>query len=85
MTSHGELTRIQSDLKGMTKISSSIIILRKAPASAWTKDLDDKMNQWLTQYINWLETNSLAIEEKESTKFVFPPTSPLICIDLVPC
>ena len=69
----------------MTKISSSIMILRKAPASAWTKDLDDKMNQWVNQYIDWLETNSLALGEKTSTKFVFPPISPLIFIDLVPC
>ncbi|KAF9648312.1 chondroitin AC/alginate lyase [Thelephora ganbajun] len=52
------------DLKGMTKISSSIMILRKAAASAWTKDLDGKMNQWLSQYINWLEHNPLALEEK---------------------
>ena len=76
---------MSSDLKGMTKIASAILILRKVPASAWTKDLDDKMNQWLSQYINWLETSSLAIGEKESTKFVFPPISPLIFIDLVPC
>jgi len=43
------------------------MILRKVPATAWTKDLDDKMNQWLSQYIYWLETSPLAIEEKEST------------------
>lgn len=53
------------------------MILRKATASAWTKDLDDKMNQWLSQYINWLENNSLALEEKASTKFVSPQTSAL--------
>ena len=74
-----------SDLKGMTKISSSVMILRKVPATAWTKDLDDKMNQWLSQYINWLETNSLALEEKASTKFVFLSISPLIFIYHVPC
>lgn len=75
---------MSSDLKGMTKISSAIMILRKVPASAWTKDLDDKMNQWLSQYINWLETSPLALGEKTSTKFVLPPISPLISIDLVP-
>jgi len=67
----------------MTKISSSIVILRKVPASAWTKDLDDKMNQWLVQYINWLESNPLAIEEKASTKSASPLVSPLIYIDLI--
>ncbi|KAF9781242.1 chondroitin AC/alginate lyase [Thelephora terrestris] len=52
------------DLKGMTKISSSLMILRNATASAWTKDLDDKMNQWSTQYIDWLENSPLALGEK---------------------
>ena len=67
----------------MTKISSSIMILRKVPASAWTKDLDDKMNQWLLQYVNWLENNPLAAEEKASTKCASPLVLPLIYIDLI--
>ena len=50
-------------------------------ASAWTKDLDDKMNQWLLQYIGWLETNPLALEEKASEKFVSPPIVTLIFIN----
>jgi len=64
----------------MTKISSSILILRKATASAWTSDLNDKMNQWLLKYIDWLEHNTLALEEKASTKFVSPLISlPILC------
>ena len=59
----------------MTKISSSIMILRKALASAWTKDLDDKMNKWLFQYIGWLEHSPLALEEKAAAKFISPPIS----------
>jgi hypothetical protein len=54
----------------MTKISSAIMILRKATASAWTKDLDGQMNQWLFRYIDWLEKNKLALDEKAATKFV---------------
>ena len=55
------------------------MILRKASASAWTKDLDDGMNQWLSQYIDWLENNPLALQEKASTKFVPPLISPDHC------
>ena len=64
-------------MKGMTKISSSIMILRKAVASAWTKDLDDKMNKWLSKYIDWLERSPLALEEKASEKFVSLSTPPI--------
>lgn len=69
----------------MTKISSSILILRKASAGAWTNDLNDKMNQWLSQYINWLETNPLALGEKAAPKFVLLSISPRYFIDLIPC
>lgn len=69
----------------MTKISSSIMILRKAVASAWTKDLDDKMNQWLSKYIDWLEHSPLALEEKASEKFVSLSTASPIFIDPVHC
>jgi hypothetical protein len=62
----------------MTKISSSIMILRKVPASAWTKDLDGKMNQWLFKYINWLENSPLAIGEKAAAKFVSLVMHPLV-------
>ena len=79
--SWGELTWACSDLKGMTKISSAILILRKASATAWTNDLDGKMNQWLSQYIAWLEQNPLALEEKASEKFASLPTAPLIFIN----
>jgi len=69
----------------MSKISSSILILRKATASAWTTDLDNRMNQWLTQYTNWLETNPLALGEKAATKLVSPLIFILVLIDPVPC
>ena len=73
-----KLTPIRSDLKGMTKISSSVMILRNATASAWTKDMDGKMNQWLSQYIDWLEGSPLALGEKAAPKFVSPLFQPLV-------
>ena len=79
----GGLIGVRSDLKGMTKISSSIMILRNATASAWTKDLDDKMNNWLLQYIYWLENSPLALGEKVATKFVLRRSKPWFSIDPV--
>jgi len=55
------------DLKGMTKITSGILILRAGNSSEWTSDLDTKMNNWTTQYLNWLQTNTLALQEKAAT------------------
>ncbi|KAG8936109.1 hypothetical protein FRC03_011176 [Tulasnella sp. 419] len=52
------------DLKGMAKVASGILVLRAGGAAEWTSDLDTKMNQWCTQYIQWLTTSPLALEEK---------------------
>jgi len=55
------------DLKGMTKITSGILILRMGNSSAWTSDLDTQMKNWTTQYISWLQTNTLALQEAAAT------------------
>lgn len=55
------------DLKCMAKIVSGILILRKGNSSDWTPDLDEKMNTWTQQYIMWLETAPLAIQESKAT------------------
>jgi len=67
----------------MTKISSSILILRKAAPSAWTNDLNDEMNQWLLKYIDWLEHSPLALREKATKKFVSPLIYPPPLVDPV--
>ncbi|KAF9045369.1 chondroitin AC/alginate lyase [Panaeolus papilionaceus] len=54
------------DLKGMAKITSAILILRKGGSTAWTTDLDNQMLAWTRDYINWLETAQLALEEGNS-------------------
>lgn len=56
------------DLKCMTKIVNGILILRKTNSSAWPSDMDNGMNNWVTQYITWLETAKIALEEQSSTK-----------------
>ncbi|KAF8643337.1 hypothetical protein AX16_009066 [Volvariella volvacea WC 439] len=54
------------DLKGMTKVVNAILILRDGQSSDWTSELDEQMNEWSRQYINWLETSSLALQEGTS-------------------
>ncbi|KAG6810901.1 hypothetical protein H0H92_009894 [Tricholoma furcatifolium] len=52
------------DLKCMTKIVTGIEILRKTNCSDWTSDLDNQMNSWTTQYIAWLESAPISLEEE---------------------
>ncbi|KAJ7720916.1 chondroitin AC/alginate lyase [Mycena metata] len=51
------------DLKGMVKIVSGILILRKRNCTDWTTEIDTQLNAWTTKYIAWLETNKLGIDE----------------------
>jgi hypothetical protein len=54
----------------MAKIASALLILRKGNSPDWTADLDNQMITWSNQYITWLTTSRLAIEEEESLKQV---------------
>ncbi|KAJ7507089.1 chondroitin AC/alginate lyase [Mycena galericulata] len=51
------------DLKGMVKITSGIMSLRKRNCTDWTDELDTAMNAWTQKYLTWLETNQLGVEE----------------------
>lgn len=52
----------------MTKVVNGILILRKTNSSAWPGDMDSGMNTWVQQYIAWLETAQIAIEEQSAAK-----------------
>jgi len=54
------------DLKCMTKIASAVLILRGLQPSNWTADLDTSLNAWANNYIHWLTTADIAIQEAES-------------------
>lgn len=58
------------DLKSMVKILSGVLILRNGKATEWTSEVDDGFVSWAKAYIPWLQTNKLAIEERDSTKYV---------------
>ncbi|KAF8521779.1 chondroitin AC/alginate lyase [Hysterangium stoloniferum] len=51
------------DLKCFVKITIGIMILRQGKSPDWTTDLDDQMNAWANEYITWLETSAIAVEE----------------------
>ncbi|CAL1703088.1 unnamed protein product [Somion occarium] len=55
------------DLKSMVKIVSGVLILRDGKAAEWTSDVDDGLVSWAKAYIPWLETATIAIEERNST------------------
>jgi hypothetical protein len=54
------------DLKSMTKIVTGILILRQGRSEDWTAELDEQMNGWCREYIGWLETSPLALDEGHS-------------------
>ncbi|KAG6915941.1 hypothetical protein DXG01_009207 [Tephrocybe rancida] len=55
------------DLKGMAKVLTAIEILRKTKCTDWTADLDNKMIAWTKEYIGWLESAPISLEEKAAT------------------
>ncbi|KAG8986465.1 hypothetical protein FRB90_003989, partial [Tulasnella sp. 427] len=65
--SHGGTHTGVLDLHGMTKVVSAILVLRALASPSWTNTLDTAMNDWCTQYVNWLLTNDIALEEKAAT------------------
>ncbi|KAG5644276.1 hypothetical protein DXG03_008761 [Asterophora parasitica] len=54
----------------MAKIVTGIMILRKKNCTDWTSELDDQMNSWTREYITWLETAPISLEEGHADKFV---------------
>ena len=53
----------------MAKVTTGILVLRKGKSTLWTTDLDNQMIAWTQEYITWLETAEIAIEERDSTKY----------------
>ena len=52
----------------MAKVTSAILLLRKGGSTAWTKDLDERMIAWTKEYIKWMETAEIAIDEANAAK-----------------
>jgi hypothetical protein len=57
-----------SDLKCMAKICAGVELLRQGNAEGWNSTFDASLQGWVTQYISWITTDSIAVEEKKSTK-----------------
>lgn len=52
----------------MVKIVSGVLILRKSNSTAWSAESDNGMKSWVSQYVNWLETEDIALMEAHSAK-----------------
>lgn len=52
----------------MTKIASAVMVLRQMSAPQWTTERDNGLNDWARQYITWLQTAELALEERAAPK-----------------
>jgi hypothetical protein len=50
----------------MSKVTSAILLLRSGKSTLWTPQLDAQMISWTQDYIGWLESAEIAIEEKEA-------------------
>lgn len=61
---------LSSDLKAMAKVTTAVLILRKGKSAQWTDDLDSRLISWTNEYINWLETATIAVEESIAPKRV---------------
>ena len=54
----------------MTKVVNGILILRGLKATPWTPALDEQMVGWSKEYISWLQTAPIALEEAAAAKLV---------------
>lgn len=61
-------TAFSSDLKAMAKVTTAVLILRKGKSTLWTSDLDNQLISWTNEYITWLETAKIAVEESIAPK-----------------
>lgn len=52
------------DLKPMAKIASGILMFREGNAEGWNSTFDGQMQDWVKDYIGWITTNKVALEEK---------------------
>ncbi|KAM5536812.1 hypothetical protein V8D89_009530 [Ganoderma adspersum] len=55
------------DLKCMAKIVSGILILRGGKVPEWTSEVDTGFVNWTKEYIPWLTSAPIALEEKAAT------------------
>lgn len=54
----------------MVKLTSGVMVLRGGKAPEWTSDIDSQLVNWVKEYIPWLQTATIAQEEKNATKYV---------------
>ncbi|KAI0265333.1 alginate lyase-domain-containing protein [Gloeopeniophorella convolvens] len=55
------------DLKCMAKVATAVLVLRQGKAPEWNSTVDSGLVSWTNQYIQWLTTSSIALDEAAST------------------
>ncbi|TXT07333.1 hypothetical protein VHUM_03053 [Vanrija humicola] len=54
------------DLKPMAKLASGILLFRDGNAEGWNSTIDGDLQAWVKEYIGWITTNKIALEEKDA-------------------
>lgn len=52
----------------MAKIASGVLLLRQGKASGWSSDVDAGLTAWAKEYVQWLTTADIALQEKAAEK-----------------
>lgn len=58
------------DLRGLVKVVNAVEILRQTGAPQWTYELDSRLVDWATAYIEWMRTSPIALKAAGSAKCV---------------
>lgn len=56
------------DLRCMVKLANAVLLMRAQNAPEWTSSLDQQLNAWATQYVNWLQTSDLGQQAESASK-----------------
>jgi Alginate lyase len=59
------------DMRGMIKIVNAIMALKGAKSPDWDDGRDAALRDWMTRYVQWLETSPIANKTANSAKCVF--------------
>lgn len=59
------------DLRGVVKIVNSISIFKALNSADWSKDRDNALISWFSQYITWLSTSDIGKKAGSRPKCVF--------------
>lgn len=54
----------------LSPVPPGVLTLRLGKAAGWTSAVDTGFQGWVNEYLPWITTNKLAIEEQDALKYV---------------